>query len=115
MDLSTFLPQPRTAEHGSWGAEDDNTKRDAETKEQSQKNRLRSTPIYGRHEALNVTPLLFRNRCTRTYDLTQTLVLVDELLQRQVLDDVGFSQRSLLVLFVGQPESGDIWDGGRCE
>lgn len=47
------------------------------------------------------------NRCRNTYDLTETLVLVDKLLQRQVLDDVGLGQRALLVLFVGEPASRD--------
>lgn len=38
-----------------------------------------------------------------THNLTAALVLVDELLQRQPLDDVGLGQRPLLVLLVGQP------------
>lgn len=38
-----------------------------------------------------------------THNLTAALVLVDELLQRQPLDDVSLGQRPLLVLLVGQP------------
>lgn len=57
--------------------------------------------------------------CIKTHNLTETFVLVDELLQRQVLNDVRFGQSPILVLLVGQSErqlkeEGAVSDSARC-